>query len=141
MGLGEHQCYVKLSMGGEPLPTFSVQLDPPPRIDRAESEQLVRASAARYGRERAAVERDLRSALARIEASHPAPFGQGAVDTKRRGAPSEGIARKERPARNEHRRGKPGKEAYPQRLAGLGEGGAGRMEEDGGIEAGEETRE
>ena len=28
--LGEHQCYVRLSTGGQRLPTFSVKLDPPP---------------------------------------------------------------------------------------------------------------
>ena len=31
--LGEHQCYARLSAGGERLPTFSVALDPPPTSD------------------------------------------------------------------------------------------------------------
>jgi hypothetical protein len=66
--LGEHKCYAKLSAGGERLPTFSVSLDPPPAGDPSVRDVLAAASAARYGRDAAAVDADLRSALARIEA-------------------------------------------------------------------------
>jgi hypothetical protein len=142
VGLGEHQCYVKLSLAGERLPTFSVQLDPPPMVDPNLAQQLAKDSSARYGRERAAVERDIRSALARIEASHPAAFGQGVVDTKQREASNEATKRKEGPARNEHRRGKPGAKAYPRKLADpkTGDEGAGRSDEQG-VEADEDGRE
>jgi hypothetical protein len=70
VGLGEHQCYVKLSLGGERLPTFSVRLDPPPQGDPALGNTLALTSALIYGREREAVERDLRAARARIELTH-----------------------------------------------------------------------
>lgn len=69
VGLGEHQCYVKLSLAGERLPTFSVRLAPPPQGDPDLGNKLARASATRYGRERTAVERDLGAARARIELS------------------------------------------------------------------------
>ena len=65
--LGEHQCYAKLSVGGERLPVFSVRLDPPPRSDPELRDRLIASSAARYGRDRAAVEAGIRTALARIE--------------------------------------------------------------------------
>jgi hypothetical protein len=67
VALGEHQCYVKLSLGGERTPTFSVRLDPPPQSDPDLCARLAGASAVRYGRDRAAVERDLKTALARLE--------------------------------------------------------------------------
>ncbi|HZU12262.1 MAG TPA: hypothetical protein VFB58_05440 [Chloroflexota bacterium] len=122
VGLGEHQCYVKLSAAGERLPTFSVQLDPPPKIESSVIEQLARTSAARYGQERSAVERDLRSALARIEASHPAAFGEQDRGKTRQGKSNESSTPKERPPRNEHRKGKPDAKAYPRTLAGLAGG-------------------
>ncbi len=75
VALGEHQCYVKLSARGERLPTFSVRLDPPPTTDPAVAAQLAAISAARYGRDAAAVARDLQSALSGIEAHQ-----QNAVD-------------------------------------------------------------
>jgi hypothetical protein len=65
--LGEHQCYAKLSASGERLPTFSVSLDPPPPSDSLVRNQITSLSSARYGRDVAAVEEDLRSALARAE--------------------------------------------------------------------------
>ena len=65
--LGEHQCYAKLSAGGERLPTFSVALDPPPPSDPVVRDGLVEQSSARYGRDVKAIDEDLRSALARIE--------------------------------------------------------------------------
>ena len=71
--LGEHQCYARLSAGGERLPTFSLALDRPPNGDPDVRDALAELSAARYGREARAVENDLRSALARIEASRVRP--------------------------------------------------------------------
>jgi hypothetical protein len=65
--LGEHQCYAKLSAGGERLPTFSVALDPPPTNDPDLRDDLAEQSSARYGRDVRAVDEDVRSALARIE--------------------------------------------------------------------------
>ncbi len=115
VSLGEHRCYARLSSGGERLPTFSVHLDPPPESDAAVADQLAVASAALYGRDQAAVESDLQSALARIEASRLVPLQLG--QTGRDGA---GVARDaavtaaddpdQQPgtknARNEHRKGR-----------------------------------
>lgn len=116
VGLGEHQCYVKLSAEGERLPTFSVRLDPPPMSDTGTRDRLAAASAARYGRDAAAVERDLASAFARIEISHQAlrtknqPGQAGAGVAKDVALVADGSAkprnvRKKR--RNEHRQPKP----------------------------------
>jgi hypothetical protein len=65
--LGDYHCYARLSVGGERLPAFSVQLDPPPTSDPAVAATLAEQSAERYGRDREDVEQDLRDALARIE--------------------------------------------------------------------------
>jgi TraM recognition site of TraD and TraG len=70
VALGEHQCYVRLSAGGERLPVFSVRLDPPPPSDPRVRDQLATASANRYGRAAPLVDADIRSALARIELAH-----------------------------------------------------------------------
>jgi hypothetical protein len=114
VSLGEHQCYARISAGGERLPTFSLRLDPPPASDPALADQLATASAAHYGRAAAVVEHDLRSALARIESSHRATLAtsqagqagagiaKGAMTSGERG--SRGSPAK---ARNEHRRQKP----------------------------------
>jgi hypothetical protein len=67
--LGEHRCYARVSVDGERLPAFSVHLDRPPEGDPVLAARLAAVSAARYGRARAAVEQELRAALARIEAS------------------------------------------------------------------------
>lgn len=118
VGLGEHQCYARLSAGGERLAVFSVRLDPPPLSDVALADRLAAASAALYGRDAGAVERDLRSALARIEFSHRALVaaghpGQGGAGVAR-DAPNatDGGAHQARRARNDHReqrKPKPGK--------------------------------
>ena len=76
--LGEHRCYVRLSAAGERLPAFSVHLDAPPASDEVLARQLATESAALYGRDRAAVERDLRRALARIERARRAMDGEAA---------------------------------------------------------------
>jgi hypothetical protein len=112
VGLGEHRCYARLSAGGERLPTFSVRLDPPPASDPALAARLAAASAALYGRDAAAVERDIQSAMARIELTHRAPLvsgqaGHGGAGVEKGaagivvGSASPPPARK--PARNEYR--------------------------------------
>ncbi|HEY3058961.1 MAG TPA: type IV secretion system DNA-binding domain-containing protein [Chloroflexota bacterium] len=63
--LGEHQCYARISSGGERLPTFSVSLDPPQATDAALRATLTAASAERYGRPRAEVEAAINVALVR----------------------------------------------------------------------------
>ena len=47
--LGEHQCYARLSAGGERLPAFSLALDRPPVSDLGLRDALAELSAARYG--------------------------------------------------------------------------------------------
>ena len=64
-----------------------MRLDPPPPSDPALAAPLAAASAARYGRERAAVERDLAAALARIELTHRPPVAS------RRGQAVGGVPR------------------------------------------------
>ena len=66
--LGHYQCYARLTdvRTGERLPTFSVQLDPPPAGDDQLAERLARLSAERYGRDALDVELDLQSAMERI---------------------------------------------------------------------------
>jgi uncharacterized protein DUF87 len=64
--LGEHQCYVRVSSGGQRLPTFSVKLDPPLVGDAQLGASLAQASAQRYGRDVELVEADRRSAAARV---------------------------------------------------------------------------
>jgi hypothetical protein len=64
--LGEHQCYVRLSSGGQRVPTFSVSLDPPLSGDAEQRAALAATSAERYGRAVALVEADRRSAVARV---------------------------------------------------------------------------
>ncbi|HZU12201.1 MAG TPA: hypothetical protein VFB58_05115 [Chloroflexota bacterium] len=77
VALGEHQCYVKLSVAGERMPTFSVRLDPPPGGDAMQARELADISARRFGRDRLAVERDLHSAIARIDDSKGALRDEG----------------------------------------------------------------
>jgi hypothetical protein len=80
--LGEHQCYVRLSSGGQRLPTFSVSLDPPLGGNPAFGAALTQASAERYGRAAALVEADRRSALARLRearAARAAPAAEQAA--------------------------------------------------------------
>jgi hypothetical protein len=66
--LGYFQCYARLTDAGtgERLPTFSVQLDPPPKGDQTFAVTLARYSAERYGRDALDVELDLQSAFERI---------------------------------------------------------------------------
>jgi hypothetical protein len=64
--LSEHQCYVRLTSGGQRLPTFSVQLDPPLAADPERGLALARMSAERIGRDAELVDADRRSAFARL---------------------------------------------------------------------------
>ena len=66
--LGHYQCYARLTDArtGERLPTFSVQLDPPPESNEHLAVRLARLSAERYGRDELDVELDLQPALERI---------------------------------------------------------------------------
>ena len=104
VALGEHQCYVRLSAGGDRLPAFSVRLDPPPPSNSELADRLALASAANYGRDRSLVERDLRSALARIESTH-GPSGEDKVqEGGSKGTNASGKKQvKETPARSQHR--------------------------------------
>jgi hypothetical protein len=104
VGLGEHRCYVKLSAGGERLPTFSVHLDPPPRSVSPLAGELAAQSVARYGRDRALVEADLRSSLARIESTHGS-WGEENLAEKsgKRGVTDGSTGNRKEGRRNEHR--------------------------------------
>jgi Helicase HerA, central domain len=73
--LGEHQCYVRLSSGGQRLPTFSVNLDPPLAGNADLGATLARSSAERYGRDVGLVEADRRSAVARVLQARAARIG------------------------------------------------------------------
>jgi hypothetical protein len=66
--LGHYQTYARLTdvRTGERLPTFSVQLDPPPKPNEDLAARLARHSAERYGRDALDVELDLQSALERV---------------------------------------------------------------------------
>ena len=97
--LGEHQCYARLSSGGERLPTFSVSLDPPAATDPALRDRLAAASADRFGRESADVDAAVRSSLARIAlASRPppavvsAPKPRNAHRVRKKRAPEKEVA-------------------------------------------------
>ncbi|MGI9149644.1 MAG: type IV secretory system conjugative DNA transfer family protein, partial [Chloroflexota bacterium] len=66
--MGHYQCYARLTdvRTGERLPTFSVQLEPPPDGDDQLASRLARLSAEHYGRDALDVELDLQSAMERI---------------------------------------------------------------------------
>jgi TraM recognition site of TraD and TraG len=66
--LGYYQSYARLTdvRTGERLPTFSVQLEPPPARDDQLALRLARLSAEHYGRDPLDVELDLQSAMERI---------------------------------------------------------------------------
>jgi hypothetical protein len=123
VALGEHQCYVRVSAAGERLPVFSVRLDPPTPDDPALADRLAAASAARFGRDAGAVDRDVAAAAARVAASHrvagatapgtagegvahgaPAPDAADAPDAPPKRAAAGGRSRAE-PRRQRRRRG------------------------------------
>jgi hypothetical protein len=76
LALAEHECYLRLPNGrdGSPL-VCSVQLEPPPPPDPAVQRSVADASAERYGRPAAAVDKALLDALIRIEQTHLPPGG------------------------------------------------------------------
>ena len=83
--LGHYQCYARLTDArtGERLPTFSVQLDPPPESNEHLAVRLARLSAERYGRDALDVELDLQSALERIRGPRrPAEISEADESTK-----------------------------------------------------------
>jgi hypothetical protein len=126
VALGEHQCYARLSAGGERLPVFSVRLDPPPPSDPLLRDQLAAASATRYGRAWPAVEADIRSAVARVELARHAAVdqpatGPGRMGTRRgttAGAGRQADEKADRtPRRNDHRpRRQPGPQPHQATL-------------------------
>ncbi|HTD77416.1 MAG TPA: hypothetical protein VK898_07260, partial [Chloroflexota bacterium] len=71
--LGHYQSYARLTdvRTGERLPTFSVQLEPPPVGDEQVATRLARLSAEHYGRDALDVELDLQSAMERIRGPRP----------------------------------------------------------------------
>jgi hypothetical protein len=73
--LGHYQCYARLTdvRTGERLPTFSVQLEPPPESDDQLALRLARLSAEHYGRDALDVELDLQSAMERIRGPQRVP--------------------------------------------------------------------
>src|SRR5260370_13359123 len=107
--LGHFQCYARLTDArtGERLPTFSVQLDPPPESNEHLAVRLACLSAERSGRDALDVELDLQSALERIRGPRrPAEIDEADESTKPpepaapdSGAPTAGavIARAEVP--------------------------------------------
>ncbi len=102
VSLPHHQCYVKIFAGDDPPPTFSVQLDAPPQSDPALAAQLASDSVARFGRDRAAVERDLQAALERIQDSHQSAATTGTGVARDLAATTE-RSQKSRRQRNDHR--------------------------------------
>jgi hypothetical protein len=111
--LDDFHCYARVSRDGARLPTFSVQLDPPPQPDSVQSERLATVSAERYGRKRDAVEADIRSAIARIEHARQAVLGAVAGQAWT-GVPTDGGASsnghsRNRPPRNAHRPARKGR--------------------------------
>jgi hypothetical protein len=125
-GLGEHRCYARLSSGRERLAPFLVDLLPPPPGDAATAEALAAASAARWGRPRAAVEADYAAALARIAATRRyepmktviGQSGTGLRHDPQRPQPEatrSPAGKGAKPARNEHRRPRP--EPAPEQAA------------------------
>jgi hypothetical protein len=104
VGLGEHRCYVKLSAGGERLPTFSVQLGLPPRSDSSLAGELAARSFAKYGRDRTLIESDLRASLARIESTHGSWGEENSPEKSgKRGVADGGAGNRKEGRRNEHR--------------------------------------
>ncbi len=65
--LRSYHCYARLVAGDRRLPTFSVQLAPPPSTDPGIAQSLALKSALRYGRDRAVVERDREVAIGRAK--------------------------------------------------------------------------
>jgi hypothetical protein len=136
VALGEHRCYVKLSAGGERLPTFSVQLDPPPRSDPSISNQLAARSFARYGRDRALVEADLRSSLARIESTHGSWGEEKSMEKSGKRGVSDGSTGNRREGRRNEHRNIQDREVLQPSLPQLGADGPGPDDRESRLQAG-----
>ena len=71
VSLPQWDCYVRFAPQGGALsdgqPVFSMRLDKPPTPDRAVAEELAAASAAVFGRDGAAVRRDIQAAVNRVD--------------------------------------------------------------------------
>lgn len=109
VSLGEHRCYARLSARGERLPTFSVRLDPPSASDPLLAAEVARESALLYGRDRHAVEDDLRVAIERIrqaarrQDNAQDQGGSTGVSGGRSGKPGDSQPKGTDQARNQHR--------------------------------------
>jgi hypothetical protein len=103
VSLPEHHCYVRISVNGDRVPTFSVQLDPPPPSDPALRQRLADESAARYGRDVAIVKAEFLASFERIDALHQVPDEGGIA--KDSPAQAEGRSSGTKP-RNQHRKGR-----------------------------------
>ncbi|HEY8885718.1 MAG TPA: type IV secretory system conjugative DNA transfer family protein, partial [Chloroflexota bacterium] len=109
VALGEHRCYARLSARGERLPTFSVRLDPPSASDPLLAAEVARESALLYGRDRHAVEDDLRVAVERIrqaarrQDNAQDQGGSTGVSGGRSGKPGDSQPKGTDQARNQHR--------------------------------------
>ena len=88
--LGYFQCYARLTdvRSGERLPSFSVQLDPPPESNEHLATRLARLSAERYGRDALDVELDLQSALDRIRGPRRATDAEEADESSKPAEPA-----------------------------------------------------
>jgi hypothetical protein len=74
LALAEHECYLRLPNGRDGSSVLcSVQLDPPPQPNVETQRLIAAASAMAYGRDAAAVDRDLLAGLNRIEQTHWTP--------------------------------------------------------------------
>src|SRR5207302_5539456 len=71
--LGDHQCYARLSYGGERLPAFHIRLDAPPEGDTAVRDTLAACSAMKVGREFAVVAADRAALLQQIDLTDDEP--------------------------------------------------------------------
>ena len=100
--LGEHQCYARLSSCGKRLPTFSVQLDPPPSGDASRADTLKRVCAERFGRDADLVRADRRAALERIHGARERQHAEPPPTEQ----PTIPESKPKHSSRNEHRRRK-----------------------------------
>lgn len=102
--LGEHQCYVRLSVGGERLPTFSVMLDPPLESDPALRTALAHASAERYGRPVELLEPVQQPMPEEATATPAAETHTPATGTERPSTAAPRQRNQHRPRKHEHQR-------------------------------------
>ncbi|HEY3079559.1 MAG TPA: DUF87 domain-containing protein, partial [Chloroflexota bacterium] len=102
VGLPDHACYARITVGGKRLPVFSVGLDRPPTPDAALREELAAESADKYGRDWRAVEKSIKAALDEIGKVRQ----QAIKAATQAGKPGAGVARDAsagKQGRSEHR--------------------------------------